>query len=489
MQVSACVRCAEKPQYGGTLRVELRATSMTLNPARWKAGSQDFATNERLAALVFDRLVALDSYGRFQPELATEWSHDGSGKRWQFTLRPGVKFSDGSALTATDVVSALRAVLPRGMQISATASGVAVVAATPATDLLELLSSGAYFIYRDDGERGLIGTGAFVLESQRASATSSGSADRLRFRFNEKCWAGRPFVDAIEVSLGVPPLKALLDLQLGKTDLGELSADTARRAEQSNIRLWMSAPVTLYALKFTGPAKSANERAVREALRLSVDRMAMARVLLQKQAEPAASFLPQWISGYAFLFEMESNLERAKSIRTSLPANSTGVGQALRVSMDAGSDVARLLAERVAVNARAAGLTVQVVARVKAGAAADGTAGKPESDAQLIGWRYSTISPMKELPDLAFALKQEIPDSSATMDAEARYAWEKRMMDEMNTLPLVVVPDFAGLDGRVRNWSAAAWGEWHLADVWIHQVETTAGAGEAATSSQAGAKP
>ena len=44
----------------------------------------------------------------------------------------------------------------------------------------------------------------------------------------------------------------------------------------------------------------------------------MANVLLQKQAEPAASFLPQWLSGYAFVFGMENNVEHAKEISSQL---------------------------------------------------------------------------------------------------------------------------------------------------------------------------
>src|SRR5262249_6174807 len=71
---------AVRPQYGGVLRVELRAASVSLEPARWRAGSADFATSERLAALLFDRLVSLDNYGRFQPQLATEWTHDAAAK-------------------------------------------------------------------------------------------------------------------------------------------------------------------------------------------------------------------------------------------------------------------------------------------------------------------------------------------------------------------------------------------------------------------------
>ena len=75
------------------------------------------------------------------------------------------------------------------------------------------------------------------------------------------------------------------------------------------------------------------------------------------------------------------------------------------------------------------------------------------------------------------------------MDADARYAWEKRMMEEKNILPLVAVPDFAALDARVRNWSPSAWGEWHLADVWLEQSDAGTNARDAGAKAPAGAKP
>src|SRR5260221_4294494 len=380
-------RGSEHPQYGGVLRVELRASAVVMNPQKWKAGGADLATNERLVALVFDRLVALDNYGRLQPQLATEWTHDTAAKRWQFVLRAGVKFTDGALLTPADVVAALRTVLPRGMQISATPSGVVIQSTSALNDLLELVSSGPYFVYKDDGVGGLLGTGPFVLESTSRSGTAeeknvaetgggSTAAQRMRFRFKENCWSGRPFLDGIAVSLGVPPLKALLDLQLGSTDVAELSDDTARRAGQTNVKLWTSAPVTLFALKFAAPAKLESERTLREALQLAVDRNAMARVLLQKQAEPARSFLPQWLSGYAFLFEMESNLELAKQKRGKLPANAIGAAQPLRIGLEAGNELAKLIAGRGGVNGRAGGPTAEGGGKGKRDGGGGGSNGK-----------------------------------------------------------------------------------------------------------------
>ncbi len=488
--IAWCVRSgtrgAEKPQYGGVLRVELRATSVTLNPAQWKPGAPENATNERLAALLFDRLVALDNYGRFQPRLAIEWSHDAAARHWQFVLRPGMKFSDGSLLTPADVVAALRAVLPRGMQILASPNGVAIQSANSTNDLLELLASGPTFVYKDNGTGGLVGTGAFTLESTNGGnagadpAGSAAAAQHLRFRFNEECWSGRPFLDGVDVTLGVAPLKALLDVQLGRADIGELSEDTARRAGQASLKLWTSAAITLYALRFATAASTENDRNFREVLRLSLDRNAMARVLLQREAEPAASFLPQWLSGYAFFFETESDLERAKKLRAGLPANTQGVAQPLRVGLESGNDLLKLIGERVVVNARAAGLTLQLAQKAAGKNTPDGA--KADGEPQLVAWRYGSLAPREALQEAAAAWKLANGEGSVPEEADARYAWETRMMDGLQVIPLVAVPDFAALDGRVRNWSAAPWGEWRLADAWL-------AAADKGTKSTAGAKP
>jgi ABC-type transport system substrate-binding protein len=287
--------------------------------------------------------------------------------------------------------------------------------------------------------------------------------------------------------LGVPPLKALLDVQLGKTDLGELSVDTAKRAQQTNLKTWVSVPLTLYALKLTDGGRSENQQRLKQAINFSLDRSAMARVLLQKQAEAAASFLPQWLSGYAFLFDAERDLEQAKDLRGKIPTTTAGAAQPLRVTVDANNELSRLIAERVAVDARAAGLTLQTV-RSGNRTANDAAAPKSDGEAQLIAWRYTSLSPRRVLETLGTASRWLAADSTVPADADARYAWERRMLEEKNLLPLVAVPDFAVMDGRVRNWSPAPWGEWRLADVWLEQGEAS-GMRDSAAKPSAGARP
>ena len=514
LSVQTSLGASTRPRYRGTLRVELRAASVTLDPREWKLGSPELATDEKLGALVFDRLVTLDNYGRFQPQLATEWSHDAAFKRWQFALRTNVKFSDGTALSAADVVAALQPLLPNGQHITASGNNVVIQSAVAMPDLLEELASGRFFVYRVQPDGTLMGTGPFFVAEASAEtrkplnstsatkepdgtpsvrpASDANAMSHLHFRANEDTWSGRPFLDAIDVTLGVPPLRQLFDLQLGKADLVELSPDLVRRAMQENLRVWSSAPVTLYGLQFDEAQPAAADANLREALALSLDRQTMANVLLQKQAEPAAALLPQWLSGYAFLFTMETNIERAKEIRATLPASMAAGKEPLRLRVDAPGDLAKLLAERVAVNARQAAIPVQVVNRAApriGGTTATST--EVTAGLHLFAWHYASLSSRVELESFVSTLN--LGESSGTAvsssDPEQLHAREKKLLDERRILPLVALPEYVGLGQNVRDWMPARWGEWHLADVWLDLPEPSAEQRGNSNAAPPGAKP
>lgn len=470
--------------------MELLSPSVTLDPRAWKPGSRDSAANERLAELVFDRLISVDNYGRFVPQLATEWTHDAAFRHWQFALRGGVKFSDGGVLTAADAAHALGSLLPDGMQVSASGNSLVIQCSEPRPDLLEVLASGRSFVFRESADGVLLGTGPFLFDAGSHDAKTLTSADGIaapgvhfRFSANESCWAGRPFLEAIDVTSGVPPLRALFDLQVGKADLAELAPDVARRGAQSNTRIWSSSPLTLFALRFERASQQSGNDTLREVLSLSLDRATMAGVLLQKQAEPAAALLPQWLSGYAFLFHAELDAERAKQLRATLPANVAGGTSPLRVQPEVSGDLARLLAERVAVNARQAGLTLQPLG--KSGALRDPkTAAQEAADLHLFAWRYSSLSPGQELRDFASAEHAQEPKEGNPADPDRRYAWERKILEERKVIPLVVLPDFVGLAPAIRDWQPSPWGEWRLADVWL---EPAAAAKNSANTSPPGA--
>jgi oligopeptide transport system substrate-binding protein len=71
------------------------------------------AASSAVIAQLFECLVYLDSTGAPQPALASKWEASSDGLQVTFTMRDGLAFSDGSPLTADDVVrSWLRALDP-----------------------------------------------------------------------------------------------------------------------------------------------------------------------------------------------------------------------------------------------------------------------------------------------------------------------------------------------------------------------------------------
>src|SRR5262249_29324715 len=162
-------------------------------------------------------------------------------------------------------------------------------------------------------------------------------------------------------------------------------------------------------------------------------------------------------------------------------ANVAGGTSPLRLQTDVSGDLARLLAERVAVNARQAGLSVQPLNKATLH---DGSARAPEAaDVHLFAWRISSLSPGEELRSMAKATRAEENKEGNFSDPDRRYAWERRVLEERKLMPLVALPDYAGIASAVRDWQPSALGEWHLADVWIEPASAQKNAAPSGTVS------
>jgi ABC-type transport system substrate-binding protein len=97
---------ATRPHYGGTLRVTLQSARNTLDvPANADPGV--YWDSTRVLALLTDNLVKINPQGKIEPALAVSWQSDSTAKHWQFTLRPGIKFHDGSTMSAGAVAQIL----------------------------------------------------------------------------------------------------------------------------------------------------------------------------------------------------------------------------------------------------------------------------------------------------------------------------------------------------------------------------------------------
>jgi peptide/nickel transport system substrate-binding protein len=92
-------------QRGGTLRAGLDVDADTLDPRLYKNTS-----GGRIKELAFNGLVAIGPDYVPAPDLAEKWDNP-DDKTWVFHLRQGIKFHDGTDLTANDVKYTYESVL------------------------------------------------------------------------------------------------------------------------------------------------------------------------------------------------------------------------------------------------------------------------------------------------------------------------------------------------------------------------------------------
>ncbi len=108
---------AEAPEigrYGGTYVVSSISDPRTFNPVVAQETSSTVVTGVIFEALVEQNYIT----GEIEPGLAEAWAVSEGGRTWTFTLRQGVRWTDGKPLTIDDIVFSLEAVFADGVQSS-----------------------------------------------------------------------------------------------------------------------------------------------------------------------------------------------------------------------------------------------------------------------------------------------------------------------------------------------------------------------------------
>jgi ABC-type oligopeptide transport system substrate-binding subunit len=266
---------------------------------------------------------------------------------------------------------------------------------------------------------------------------------RAVFEADENAPGGRPFLDAVEIVMGRSLRDQSNDLELGRADLVELGPAELRR-QAAGRRVWSSSPVRVLALAFAARPTVADDARLREALALAVDRSAIHTVLLQRQGEISGALLPQWLSGYAFLFPTATDLPRARQLATG----------ARPISLAVADPAHRAIAERIALNARDAGLRVSVTAQ-------------PENaDVRLMELRIVSADPGRALAALASALA--LGEPARADSPEQAYAAERALLDGFRVIPLIHLPDVYGVGPAVKGAPGITpLGEWRFENLWL----------------------
>ncbi|MEQ4721048.1 ABC transporter substrate-binding protein [Nonomuraea sp. B19D2] len=279
------------------------------------AGPEDpYYTHQTLR--VWEPLVTVDDKLRPVPALATGWDSSEEGRRWTFTLRDGVRFSDGTPLTAESVVANIKRFLriaPRqsaffsldaGMEaaygrlgdVRAEGGKVTFVLDRPVADLpsrlagfYSMVQSPKAFTSSGDFAGKPVGTGPYTLVNWVKGQQAELAA-------NPHYYGAAPAYKKIVVRV-IPDANArVAALRAGEVDGlidkgALLPGQVAAVAGDSGFRVVRSPSALTHYLTFNASREPFSDPRLREAADLAIDRRAIAGKLLAGTASAGAGFL------------------------------------------------------------------------------------------------------------------------------------------------------------------------------------------------------
>lgn len=235
-------------------------------------------------------LNALDD-GTPQPGLAQRWTTSGDGLTWRFFLRSGVRFHDGTALTADAVVTCLRrAQTPPALLAEAPITAIEAEApdtvrvqlVTPFAALLAVLAHHSTQIlapasFAAGGEvRRIIGTGPYRMRSLQPP-------QQFELQAGDDMPAGTvPIRQVRYLAVGRAETRALM-AESGQADLvyGLDPASLQRLRTRASVRVeGVNIPRTII-VKLNAGHPALSDVRVRRALSLAIDRVGVTRALLR----------------------------------------------------------------------------------------------------------------------------------------------------------------------------------------------------------------
>jgi peptide/nickel transport system substrate-binding protein len=441
VSLAVAAPASTRPHYGGTLRLAMREAPSSLDPA--DSSQPGMFAWPGLSRLLFDTLVTLDARGIAQPALSSSWQVDPGNQRWQFSIRRGVTFRDGTAVSSDAAAASLRAANPN-WKVFATGEAVVVECDTPTPNLPAVLALPRYGIAKRSGGK-ITGSGPFGVDRWDPGK-------KLVLTARDDYWAGRAFVDTIEIEMGRSLHEQIIALDLGRADVVEVAPDQARHELLEKRRIESSAPSELMALVFSREGQSAEDGKLREALSFSIDREALNSVLLQGGGEAAGSLLPNWLTGYALLFPTAVDLQRARAARGEVRAVPSWT-----LGYDGSDLLARVIAERIALNARDAGLTVQPLALPAPNSAV--------ADVLLVRMPLPSLDVRVALTEFAARLRLPLPQLDG--DSASLYAAESALVQSRRVIPLLHLRNETALGANVRGWQEDPDGSWRVINVWL----------------------
>ncbi|MBO1075823.1 ABC transporter substrate-binding protein [Roseomonas marmotae] len=285
----------------------------------------------QVSAHMFEALTVRDPNARVQPALAESWRLV-DDTTWEFKLRPGVKFHNGADFTAEDVAYTLKRV-PTVQSPSSFAVYIRAITDVQVVDPLTIRLKTAnpypllpndlaqiYIVSRSIGDdvpssdfnsgKATIGTGPFRF-------TSYDPNNRVEMTRNDAYWGTKPAWDSVNyriITNSGARVAALLSGDVAMID-NVPTADVARLRKDNRIAISEGTSLRLIFLGLDvfrdsetpdvrGPNGEAlpknplQDKRVREALSIAINRPAITQRIMEDVAVPTGQFMPPGAFGY-----------------------------------------------------------------------------------------------------------------------------------------------------------------------------------------------
>jgi oligopeptide transport system substrate-binding protein len=302
----------------------LAGTPQSLDPAHH--GDQGSAS---YISQLYETLTAVDPTLAIRPALAESWVAEDGGKRVSFTLRPNLTFSDGSPLTADDVVHSWRRLFAAGnpsplASLIADVVGARALLSGQSKDIeslgvraegdrtvvvdmvrgggdLPAIVSGAPFAVvprsATDAEitptpGSFVGSGAYVL--------SAVNKDSFELTANPRYWAGKPAIETVRMVTSLAGRSQIDAFAANELDIAPVSYVDAGwiaydRALGPSLRTDPELSVSYYG--FDTKRAPFNDVRVRQAFAKAVDWRRLATLDEPGSSVPATGMVPPGMPG------------------------------------------------------------------------------------------------------------------------------------------------------------------------------------------------
>jgi peptide/nickel transport system substrate-binding protein len=353
------------PIRGGTMVYGRYADSLFLDPVFTDANLDIWILQN-----IYETLIQTGPSGKgLTPGLATAWNFSKDGKTFTLTLRPGVKFSDGSSLTADDVkfsldrarndkngawnflLGSISSVTPKGNQVVIKLKNTdPSLPAALATFNSAILPKKLYGTAKGSDEKAKakafaekpIGTGPFLMSEWRRGSS-------MTLKRNPNYWRkgsdGRalPYLDTVRFEIVPDDNARILKLQSGELDGAEF-IPFARVAElqadpKLNMKLFPSTRVNFIVINNRpklndGTDNPLSNLKLRQALNYATDKAALIKLVSFGLGKPMRSYLSSSTPLFAPQAMYPFNLEKAKTL---FAESGVAAGTEVTVQIVAGS--------------------------------------------------------------------------------------------------------------------------------------------------------